>query len=123
MTLVYWDQMKAKQTISKIPRVQVINSLDEFNRPPTMADLVDKDGKAPVIPNVPGGKMEKKVPDFLRRKEAHKAAMAAGYKYTTQRPATTQQVSDDVSTSLVFRLRIAICVNLDSQLGTKEIDA
>ena len=114
MTLVYWDQMKAKQTISKIPRVQVINSLDEFNRPPTMADLVDKDGKAPV-PNVPGGKMEKKVPDFLRRKEAHKAAMAAGYKYTTQRPGTTQQVSDDVSNIHRFfcRLRVTICNRLD----------
>ena len=84
--------MKSKQSISKMPRIQVINSLDEFNRPPTMADLVD--GKAPALPNVPGGKKEKKVPEFLKRQ----AAMKAGYKMgSTRGPSTTQSVSDDVS--------------------------
>ena len=93
---MYWDQMKSKQQISKMPRIQVINSLDEFNRPPTMADLVDADGKAPAIPNVPGGKKEKKVPEFLKRQ----AAMKAGYKMmSTRGPATTQSVSDDVSSN------------------------
>lgn len=99
---MYWDQMKSKQQISKMPRIQVINSLDEFNRPPTMADLVDADGKAPVIPNVPGGKKEKKVPEFLKRQ----AQMAAGYKLnrSTQRPSTTQSVSDDDFMNLVAKI-------------------
>merc|ERR1711937_970022 len=82
---MYWDQMKSKQSISKMPRIQVINSLDEFNRPPTMADLVD--GKAPALPNVPGGKKEKKVPEFLKRQ----AAMKAGYKMGSTRGTTTTQ--------------------------------
>ena len=68
--------------------------MDEFNRPPTMADLVD--GKAPALPNVPGGKKEKKVPEFLKRQ----AAMKAGYKMgSTRGPSTTQSVSDDVSSN------------------------
>jgi len=86
---MYWDQMKSKQQISKIPRIQVINSLDEFNRPPTMDDLVD--GKAPLIPNVPGGKKE--VPAFLKRQAAARAG------YSTRQPSTTQSVSDDARTT------------------------
>ena len=44
----------------------------------------------------PGGKKEKKVPEFLKRQ----AAMKAGYKMmSTRGPATTQSDSDDVSSN------------------------
>merc|ERR1711990_515601 len=62
---------------------------------------VDADGKAPAIPNVPGGKKEKKVPEFLKRQ----AAMKAGYKMmSTRGPATTQSVSDDDFMNLVAKI-------------------
>lgn len=95
----YWEQMKMGKT-SQIPRVQVIDSLEDFNRPPTMADLVDDNGKAPVIPNAHGKSKDKQMPDFLRRQQAARAAAAKA----TTRPNTTRGVSDSDFMNLVAKI-------------------
>jgi hypothetical protein len=102
---MYWDG-NVKQQNLQLPRVQVINSMDEFNRTPTMQDLINETGKAPIMPNG-HGKKDKKVPEFLRRQNAHKAAMAASYKAAQTQSAskpTKQAVSDDDFMNLVAKI-------------------